>query len=222
MPYLDLVFFDSVPDLKLLAKKLGQDFIVCKAFKNDFELKQLREKLAGTGFKTCHLMQNANMQELQKFRQKADYIAVYGKNVQRNKFACSTDRVDFLLMPCSDSKKPEFDAGLARLAAENNVCIALCFSEMLNAGPRMLEDYFRNYIFTFKVCKKYNVPFTVFSAAKTASEARQAKDFSSMLCMLGIQRETALEKIRGLSGFLEKKGKLDGFEVIEGKEGAGK
>lgn len=217
MPYLDIVFFDSLQDLKLLGKKLSQELAVCRAFRNDFELKQLKERLSGSGVRVCHLMQSANQQELQKLRQKVDFIAVYGKNVQRNKFACSTGNIDFLLMPCSASKKPEFDAGLARLAFENKVCIALSFSEFLNASSSELNDLLRNYIFILRLCKKFRLQVAVFSCARTPSESRQVKDFASFLCLLGLSRELALKQSRGLSGFLGKKGKIEGFEILPDK-----
>lgn len=218
MPYLDLVFFDNSADLKLFSRKFNQEFIVCRQFKNDFELKQLKERAKLDGFKTCHLLLNSNQQELQKFRQKVDFIAVFGKNIQRNKFACSSSKVDFLLMPCSTAKKPEFDSALARLASDNKVCIALLFSEFLNANPSELQDLLRNYIFVLKLCKKFKIKTAVFSGAKSAQEIRQVKDFASFLCLLGMNRENALLQERGLSGFLEKKGKLEGFEVLESEQ----
>lgn len=214
MPFLDLVFFENSLDLKAFAKKFSQEFIICKAFKNDFELKQLKEKAKAENFKTCHLMLNANMQELQKFRQKTDFIAVFGKNIQRNKFAVSSDKVDFLLMPCSTAKKPEFDAALARLAGENKVCIAIFFSEFLNAKPEELQDLLRNYIFVLRLCKKFKIQVAVFSGAKSVQELRQVKDFASFLGLLGFDREKSLNQVRGLSEFLAKKGKLKGFEII--------
>ncbi|HIH33540.1 MAG: hypothetical protein J4478_02455 [Candidatus Diapherotrites archaeon] len=216
--YLDLVFFDSVQELQPLAKKLGQDFIIAKTFRNDFELKQLKEKISSTAFKTCHVLHSPNMQELLKFRQKADFIAVYGKNLGRNKFAVSNERVDFLLMPCSSARKPEFDAALARLAAENKVCIGLLFEEFANAGSEGLQALLRNYLLVARLCRKFKIQIAVFSGAKNAFGTRQEKDFASFLCLLGYSREQALKQVRGLERFLEKKGKLEGFEILEGEK----
>jgi len=212
--YLDLVFFENLADLELFSKKFRQEFIVCRNFKNDFELKQLKEKIKGKNLKVCHLLLNANMQELQKFRQKVDFIAVFGKNLQRNKFAVSSEKVDFLLMPAGNARKPEFDAGLARIAAENKVVIGILFNEFLNSNPEDLKDLLRNYLLVARLCKKYKAQLAVFSGAKNAFDLRQVKDFASFLCFLGLKRETALKQVRGLSEFLEKKGKLEGFEIL--------
>lgn len=217
--YLDLVL-DNFPELQEFSKKFNQEFIVCRNFRNDFELKQLKEKTQGK-FKICHLMLSANPAELSKLRQKIDFIAVYGKNLQRNKFAVSTGKVDFLIMPCSSAKKPEFDAALARLAAVNNVCVGLLFEEFLNAKPEELKDLLRNYILVSRLCRKYKVKIAVFSGAKQTADLRQAKDFSSFLCFLGLKREQALKEVRELRNFLEKKGKLEGFEVLEASGNAG-
>lgn len=212
--YLDLAFIEDFELLSEFSKKFNQEFIVCRNFRNDFELKQLKEKLAGK-FKVCHLMLTANPAELSKFRQKVDFIAVYGKNLQRNKFAVSTGKVDFLLMPCSNAKKPEFDAALARLASESKVCIALLFEEFLNSKPEELKDLLRNYLLVARLCKKYKVKIAVFSGAKKQEDLRQAKDFSAFLCFLELKREHALKEVRELRAFLEKKGKLEGFEVLD-------
>jgi len=105
-----------------------------------------------------------------------------GKDVGRNKFAVQ-HKADFLFMPCS-FEKPEMDAGIARIAAENDITIAILFSDFLKAGALQRSMGFKNYQLVNLLCKKFGTKIEVFSGAKKESELRSPRDLKNLMALL--------------------------------------
>jgi len=143
----DLVLFSDISEIEKSMDFLGagkNELVIAGNFSEN-QLNELREKAKKTKLEIsfCKILERPDHRELQQFRNKADYIAVDGRDLQLNKFACSTKGIDFLLQPF-DSGKLYFDVSMARLAAVNNVAIAFLFSDFLSAGGPRLSLLFKN------------------------------------------------------------------------------
>ncbi len=137
--------------------------------------------------KLCLLLDKADPRLVQRFRGKADFLAVRGGDVQLNKFAVSTKGIDFLLMPC-DSGKLSFDTAHARLAAENNVPVAISFADFLRCGGRKRSLLLKNYLMVVKLLKKFRANALFFSGASKPEELRAVEDLAAFACLLGFSR----------------------------------
>lgn len=217
--YVDLVFFNDLNVLQEFSRKFNQNFIICKTF-TLAELKKLKEeiKTAKLPFLICHLLSKTDNKELKAFSQKADFIAVNGSSLKAKEFAVSNKKVSFLLHATS-AGKPEFDTALCTLARQNNVFIAILFSDFLNQKNFNNSLLLKNYLFALKLCKKKKVPVAFFSGASKPEELRQVKDLASFAVMLGYFREEALKIVRSTEKNLLERSKNKEIEISEIVEG---
>lgn len=209
--YLDLVFFSDEKILAKFEKKFSQRYVFAKHFSSLKEIESFKSKYPSV--KVCQVIEKPDSKEVSKYRQKADFLAVNGKNIERNSFAVSKEAVDFLLMPCCE-RKPEFDTAIARIASKNRVGIAVLFSEFLNAEKKKRSMMFKNYFFVAKLCKKFKARILFFSGALNERELRKAKDFSSFGILLGLSLNDSLNSVRKAEEFLKKRRFLEGYKII--------
>ncbi|MBU2475978.1 hypothetical protein KKG83_00745 [Candidatus Micrarchaeota archaeon] len=188
----DFVFYSKEFFLEKLAEKekmLGNNEVVlCRNF-TEKELIELKKQLGETKFPvkffSCFLLLNSNSKELNKFKNKTDFIGVLGGSVQLNNFAVSS-KIDFLIQPCVEGRLV-FDTATARLAKENNTKILIPFSQFLHANETKKVSLGKNYCFFLKIAKKFKLNPRVISFAAKEKELRSVKD------------------LQAFKGFLEKK-----------------
>lgn len=197
--YVDLIFAEDMANFAPLAKKLGNDcLILAKNFREPNEVDQLRQNLPKEPtFKICHLMQRPDSKELQRVRQKADFVAVQGNEPALAHFAVSAKGVDFLIMPFG-SGKMSFDKATARLAAENNVGIVYLFSEFLNATPFRYAKLMKDGLLVAKLMKRFDVRVHFFSGAKKPNEMRSAEDLFHLSLLFGFKLDKAKAAAKSL------------------------
>ena len=180
----DLTLIDNLDLLKKYSKKLDAEYVIAKDFKSAAEVKALKEK---TKLKICKIIIDNNQQQVNKFRQLVDYIAVLGGDVTKNKFAASNKRVDILLQPCI-ADRLSFDTAIANMMKQNKQILGILFSDFLNAGRFQRTILFKNYIFAAKICKKYKVEVKLFSGARNEFELRSPEDLLAMKNLLQVRK----------------------------------
>jgi RNase P/RNase MRP subunit p30 len=200
----DLIDFSAFSDLKAIketAAKLDTGkVILAKRFQKG-ELPELKKKCRKEKlpFLFCHIMENSDSNELKRFRQQADFLAVRGGIIQLNKFAVSNKNIDFLLHPVS-SKKFEVDTAIARLASQNKVRLAFLFQEFLSVKGVKRSLMFKNAFMAVKLLKKFKGESIIFSGAKEKQAMRALKDLAALNVLLGFspkQAERLAEKLPG-------------------------
>src|SRR3989344_3541378 len=180
----DLVLFSDISEIEKSMDFLGagkNELVIAGNFSEN-QLNELREKAKKTKLEIsfCKILERPDHRELQQFRNKPDYIAVDGRDLQLNKFACSTKGIDFLLQPF-DSGKLYFDVSMARLAAANNVAIAFLFSDFLNAGGSEFALLLKNAATIKKIVKRGRAKQVIFSGALNKWELRATNDLEEFL-----------------------------------------
>lgn len=182
-------------ELALAEKKLeNKEVVLCKTF-SEKELSELKEKIKKQKFSVkffaCHLLVKSNSKELNKFKNKTDFIGVLGGNVSVNKFAVSSKKIDFLLAPCNEGRLT-FDTAIARTARENKTEILIPFSQFLNSSYSKRVSLTKNYSFMLKLSKKFKLNTRVVSFAKDFSELRSIEDLESFKKFLEKKFESAV------------------------------
>ncbi|MBI2530083.1 MAG: hypothetical protein HYW05_02990 [Candidatus Diapherotrites archaeon] len=188
---IDLVFYSDLQSLKRHAKLLGIDaIIIAQSFKSQRDIDSLRAEIKKSKFPfyICHLLGEPNQNDAKLFRGKADFIAVIGGSANANKFAVSSNFVDFLIAPAGYGKN-EFDTAIAQIASDNQKPIAIPFSQFLNSGGFQRSMLFKNYLFAVKIMKKFRLNALFFSGAKKEGELRAPQDFSAFANLLGFSKE---------------------------------
>jgi len=186
----DIVLFDDLKQLSRARKRLGIScFIIAKEFKSIEELQELKEKAGNIkNFRTCMLVKQANEKTIKKFFAKADFIAVFGGNVSKNKFAVSSKQVDFLIAPCT-IEKASIDTAIMRIAKENNVSIVFPFREFAIATEFQQSQLLKHYLLVAKLCKRFMVKLLVFSLAKNERELKTKKELMDLGKAIGFSAE---------------------------------
>ena len=183
---MDLIFFSDIKAASETARKLKEkEITLAQHFNSEKELAELKQKAKreNLAIKFCHVLEKADALELKDFREKTDFLAVFGGNVAVNKFAASSKQIDFLLQPVG-TQKLEFDSAIANTAKENGVAIAILFSDFLNASQYDRISLFRNYFLLAKICKRAKAELVVFSGARSMQEMRASMDLDSFLVLL--------------------------------------
>src|SRR3989338_7564206 len=188
---LDLVFYSDLQSLKRNAKLLGIDaIIIAQNFRSQRDIDALRAEIKKSKFPfyICHLLGEPNQNDAKLFSGKADFIAVLGGSANLNKFAVSSNFVDFLIAPAGYGKN-EFDTAIAQIASDNQKPIAIPFAQFLNCSGFQRSMLFKNYFFVVKIMKKFRLNALFFSGAKKESELRAPQDFASFANLLGFSKE---------------------------------
>ncbi|MFH1751868.1 MAG: RNase P subunit p30 family protein [archaeon] len=193
MVYTDLLFAD---DKKLEERALAMG----------------SKKLIVVG-KDCFVLGKADGSELRKQRQKFELIAVNPMSLQDCKFAVSSKQVDLLFNPFQ-SKKTLFDIALAKLAKQNNVFIALNFSELLNKSFSETTYLMEKIKALILLCNKVKFSLLIFSGAKTVEELRSVQDLQAFLEFLGLKPELARMAVKENPLKLFERRKLEGVKVV--------
>jgi len=173
----DLIRFSRLGEISAASDLHITNLIIAGNF-TEKEMDALREnakKFPAMQISLCKILAKPDAKELSRFRNKADYIAVDGRSLQLNKFACSTKGVDFLLQPL-DSGKLYFDISLARMASQNNVKIAFLFSEFLNCSGTRQALLMKNAATVSRIARRGHAHQLMFSGANDNWEMRLPED----------------------------------------------
>lgn len=136
--------------------------------------------------------------DIEKFRNKVEILAVHGGIYEINRSACEDPRVDLLCHP----ERGRIDSGLdhicAKAAAENGVALEINFSELLNSRSRPKQIYFmqRN----IYLCNKYGTKLITTSGASDIWEMRAPRELASIANVLGLDIGLAIDSVSSIPG----------------------
>ncbi len=134
--------------------------------------------------------------ELEKFRPKAEIVAVHGGIYDVNRAACEDPRVDLLCHPERGRNDSGLDHICAKAAAENSVAIEINFSDLLNSRSRPKQIYFmqRN----IYLCSKYGAKLITTSGASEIWEMRAPRELASIASVLGLDIGVAIDSVSSI------------------------
>ena len=152
---------------------------------------------------SCKIIEKKDNNELQKFRKKADLIAIRGGSLEMNSWGAN-QKIDLLLQPFT-SEKNALDLQICNVMKENKIFVCFLFNEFLNSQGFKQTQLIKNASFCLTLLQKAKTSFLFVSGAKEKSDLRAAKDFSSFGVMLGMKKENALKVVRkNPENFLER------------------
>lgn len=125
-------------------------------------------------------------------REENHVIAVRGGDEKINRKTVTDPRVDLLVHPGRGRKDSGLDKGIAETAAENNIAIALDFSRTRGSSKEKVH-LFTEWRKNLKICRKYDVSYTVTTAAEDKYEIRSPRDLDALLDSLGFSGRQAFE-----------------------------
>ena len=100
-------------------------------------------------------------------------------------------KIQVLLNPVNEKTK-NFDSATARIAKENNICIGISLSSILEKKGIDRIKLLKNLMFMVKICMKMKTDLTILSGARNKLEMRPPRDLASVLIMLGLTEPQAL------------------------------
>ncbi|RME54537.1 hypothetical protein D6777_03485 [Candidatus Woesearchaeota archaeon] len=138
---------------------------------------------------------------------------VEGNGFEGNRKTLQNKKVDILLSPEKGIKKDSMhhrNSGLnhvlCKLAKENNIVIAISFSDILNSKNR--SDVIARIMQNVKLCKKYKVKIMFGSFAKNKWELRGYEDLKDFAKILGMDDKMAKEAFNVIEEILNKNNEI--------------
>lgn len=120
---------------------------------------------------------------------KAPLVFARGGSVQKNRKFLSSARVDVLSRPYP------FDSVQARLSAENNIAVELCFAEIRNTYGYVRAKILNNFQNTVKLARKYHSPLLITSGASCEEEVVSPRQLVAFGKVLGLDYPEAKASI---------------------------
>jgi len=130
---------------------------------------------------------------IQRFRNDADVIMVYGGNYDINRAACENSMVDILCHPELGRNDSGLDHICARAAHENNVAIEINFREILELSRRhraSVLGYLRRNIM---LCSKFDTKMVLVSSSISKWDLRTGRELAAVANLLGMDLGKAIE-----------------------------
>ncbi|VVB60924.1 Ribonuclease P protein component 3 [uncultured archaeon] len=205
---------DSIPEMVKMAERLELDTIcIADAIETPDQFMQIKKEIAalkstvnillGVEIIAKNLQDMAN--KVNRFRELADIIIVSGGDLDINRAACENPKVDILAHPESKRKDSGLDHVMVAAAAKNKVAIELNFRSFLYSTGRqrayLLSGMQRNAM----LCKKFDAPLIVTSAAENIWEMRAGKDLSTLAYLCGMDVENAINTVSSIPEFLARR-----------------
>ncbi len=150
----------------------------------------------GAKFYFCAAISKNDSAALQKARRESDFVAVTGLSPELCAWAANAKGVDLLLQPFN-SEKCFLDLQTANVLRDNNVFVAILFSDFLESEGFRLSQLMKNAAMCVKICANAKVKLLFFSGAKNEMQMRASKDLASFAVLLGMKKENALQAVRG-------------------------
>ncbi|MBS7608476.1 MAG: RNase P subunit p30 family protein [Candidatus Bathyarchaeia archaeon] len=135
------------------------------------------------------------LQQLRKFRRKAEVIAVVCESKEVARQAAKDHRVDLLNFPAIDPHRRFFDKAEAELASSSVAALEIDIKPLLTLkGPariRLLAALRRE----TAIAKDYNVPIVVSSGATSPLHMRKPLEMAALASLFDLDKPTALSAV---------------------------
>ncbi len=205
---------DDVPEIVKMAERLELDTICIadavdtidkfmQIKKEIAELKSTVNILLGVEIVAKNPQDMAN--KVNRFREPADIVIVSGGDIDINRAACENPKVDILAHPEYKRKDSGLDHVMAAAAAKNKVAIELNFRSFLHATGRQRAYLLAGMQRNAMLCKKFDAPIVVTSAAQNTWEMRAGKDLSTLAYICGMDVENAINTVSSIPEFLARR-----------------
>jgi ribonuclease P/MRP protein subunit RPP1 len=182
----------------LAARRLGYDSICASYHQEFFPARQ--ERLPGDILRGVEIAA-ANANELRRgidrFRGRADILAVHGGDEAINRAACEDSRVDVLAHPQED-KTPGINHIIAKLAADHGVAIEFSLYPIVRGRGGMRVRTLSAYRANFALVRKFGAPYVITSGAMSSYDLRDVHSAIAIARLFGMSESDA---IRGLSDY---------------------
>ncbi len=219
---------NSLEDVIDFAKRLGWSGVaVCDVFENEDKL--IKQKLLIDELRPKHDIDIAHGVEIrtddankikpivQKLRKNVELIIVRGGDLALNRAALETPEVDILSHPEFQRNDSGVDHVLAKLAADNQVCIELNFREALYSFRKSRAHILTHMRRNVALSKKFGFPVVVTSGAYSKWEMRGARELAAFGTMVGLELENAMNAVSGFR-VERNRARLSGGWVMPGVE----
>ncbi|WP_409201000.1 ribonuclease P protein component 3 [Methanobrevibacter sp. DSM 116169] len=182
-------------DLTLLKKAsiLGWDYIGLTYNPNNYDgaINYLKDSNYDNFDLRCEIQGNTNQiqKNIQKFRNKSNFISVFGGDLKVNRFACENIKVDILSRPYFKRRDCGINHVLAKAARDNDVAIELCFKDILNSYLSYRSkniSYFKDII---ALHRKYDFSLILSSGLNSIYDIRNPKDIFIFYNELGLTND---------------------------------
>lgn len=193
----------SLEQLASSAKELGYNGICfVEYFENDSQIKTLKNQLSEiskkVGIEIYLGFEARSMKELHKLserRKTFDIFLVQGGNLQLNRLACETPKVDVLTHPEMGRTDSGLNQVLMKLAAKNNVAIEINFREILITSRKTRNFVMKNVAQNVKLAKKFHTPLILCSGGVNHFELKDPQIMISLANQIGLNLNEAKEAI---------------------------
>ncbi len=222
---------NSLEEVIEFAKKLGWSGVaVCDVFESEEKL--IKQRLLIDSLKTKYDTDIAHGVEIrvddpnkikplaQKIRKDVEIIIVRGGDLAINRAALETPEVDILSHPEFQRNDSGIDHVLAKLAADNQVCIELNFREALYSFRKSRAHILTHMRRNVALSKKFGFPVVITSGAYSKWEMRGPRELAAFGTMVGLELENAMNAISG-ARVDRNRARLSGNWVMPGVEKAG-
>ena len=202
---------DGIPEVVKMAERLELDTIcIADAVDTMEKILEIKKEIAEIksdvnvilGIEIIAKNPNDMANKVTRFRDIADIIIVSGGDIDINRAACENPKVDILAHPEFKRKDSGLDHVMAAAAAKNKVAIELNFRSFLHSSGKarayLLASMQRNAM----LCKKFDAPVIVASAAENAWEMRAGKELSTLAYLAGMDVENAITTVSTIPEFL--------------------
>lgn len=132
-----------------------------------------------------------------KLRRRVDVVMVSGGNAEINRAAVETPEVDILSHPEFQRNDSGLDHVMAKLAAENNVCVEFNFRQLLYNFRKSRAHVLAHMRQNAKLCHKFNTPFVITSGAYSKWDLRGPRELAAMGQMIGFDLEKSMAALSG-------------------------
>ncbi|MBU4245923.1 PHP domain-containing protein [archaeon] len=202
---------DSVAEIVKMAERLELDTI-CIADASDTveKLAEIKNEISNIrstvnvvlGVEILAKNPNDMANKVTRFRDIADIIIVSGGDIDINRAACENPKVDILAHPEYKRKDSGIDHVIAAAAAKNKVAIELNFRSFLHSTGRQRAYLLASMQRNAMLCKKFDAPVIVTSAAENVWGMRAGKDLSTLAYLAGMDVENAITTVSTIPEFL--------------------
>lgn len=133
--------------------------------------------------------------KINKFRDAADIIAVFGGDIDINRCAVESPKVDILTHPELKRKDSGMDHVMMKLAAENQVAIELNFREYLYSYRKIRTYILSHMRQNVMLSLKFGASVIVTSGAESIWDMRAGRELASLAYLSGLDRESAVGSV---------------------------
>lgn len=154
--------------------------------------------------------------KVQKFRNKADVLLVYGGDLKINRAACEDSRVDIISHPYQNRRDCGINHVLARKAAENQVAIELNLRYLSKTRSYLRYKVLAHFREIIKLQRKFEFPVIITSDARSIYDLHTPQDIIALSKCFGMAKEEAICALSEIPQNIMKRSSLRNRVVIEG------